>query len=117
MEQVKQVLQTKTFLYPFIFISSYLRYFRNIKKHKEIPTSFKIEVYQEQLKININPKNLLRELVSHLNIGGQLAITGLEPSVSEQSPMHFKIKFDTINYIESLGMVRVDQEFLWIKKL
>ena len=49
------------FLYPFIFISSYLRYFRNIKKHKEIPTSFKIEVYQEQLKININPKNLLNK--------------------------------------------------------
>jgi ubiquinone/menaquinone biosynthesis C-methylase UbiE len=47
------------FLYPFIFISSYLRYFRYLGKHKEIPKSFKIEVYKEQLKININPIHLL----------------------------------------------------------
>lgn len=47
------------FLYPLIFISSYLRYFRNLKKHKEIPKAYKIDIYREQLKINIDPKNLL----------------------------------------------------------
>jgi SAM-dependent methyltransferase len=45
--------------YPLIFISSYLRYFKNLKKHKELPIAYKKEVYKEQLKININPKNLL----------------------------------------------------------
>ncbi len=47
------------FFYPLIFISSYLRYFRNLKKHKDIPKSYKIDIYREQLKINIDPKNLL----------------------------------------------------------
>jgi len=49
------------FLYPFIFISSYVRYFKNLRKHKEIPEPYKLEVYKEQLKININPKNLLNK--------------------------------------------------------
>jgi ubiquinone/menaquinone biosynthesis C-methylase UbiE len=47
--------------YLFILISSYLRYYRNIRKNKEIPESYKIDVYREQLKININPKNLLNK--------------------------------------------------------
>ncbi|OQY00020.1 MAG: hypothetical protein B6I24_01000 [Bacteroidetes bacterium 4572_128] len=47
--------------YPFIFISSFLRYFRNLNKHKDIPKSHKIHVYKEQLKINIDPKNLLNK--------------------------------------------------------
>ena len=49
------------FFYPFIFLSSVYRYFRNLSKHKEIPKAYKIEVYKEQLKININPKNLLNK--------------------------------------------------------
>jgi SAM-dependent methyltransferase len=47
------------FFYPLIFISSYLRYFNNLSKHKEIPRSIKVDVYNEQLMININPKYLL----------------------------------------------------------
>lgn len=47
--------------YPFIFISSFLRYFINLNKHKDIPKQHKIHVYKEQLKININPKNLLNK--------------------------------------------------------
>lgn len=47
--------------YPFILISSYWRYYRNLKRHKEIPKSFKINVYKEQLKINISPKHLLNK--------------------------------------------------------
>ncbi len=49
------------FFYPLIFISSFLRYFRNIGKHKEVPKSLKIDVYKEQLKINLNPKHLLNK--------------------------------------------------------
>ncbi|MFA5972430.1 MAG: class I SAM-dependent methyltransferase [Lentimicrobiaceae bacterium] len=49
------------FFYPLIFISSYLRFFKNIKKHKEIPKIYMKNVYTEQLKININPKNLLNK--------------------------------------------------------
>ncbi|MBS1929305.1 MAG: class I SAM-dependent methyltransferase [Chitinophagaceae bacterium] len=47
------------FFYPIIFISSWLRYFRNLKKNKEVPMEFKKAVYGEQLKMNVNPKNLL----------------------------------------------------------
>jgi len=47
------------FLYPFILISSFYRYYRNLRKRKEIVKSVKINVYNEQLKININPKSLL----------------------------------------------------------
>mgnify|MGYP000344235088 CR=1 FL=1 len=49
------------FFYPLILISSYLRYFKNINKHKEIPKSYKIDVYKDQLRINLNPKNLLNK--------------------------------------------------------
>ena len=49
------------FLYPFIWAASWLTYFRNIKKHPEIPLSSKKEVYREQLRINISPRNLLNK--------------------------------------------------------
>lgn len=49
------------FFYPLILISSYVRYFINAGKHKEIPKANKIDVYKEQLKINIDPKNLLNK--------------------------------------------------------
>jgi ubiquinone/menaquinone biosynthesis C-methylase UbiE len=45
--------------YPFILTSSYIRYFRNLRKHEEIPLQSKKDVYKEQLKINIDPKTLL----------------------------------------------------------
>jgi len=45
--------------YPIILISSLLRYYSHIKKHNEMPKSYKVSVYKEQLKINISPKNLL----------------------------------------------------------
>ena len=47
------------FFYPFIFLSSWYRYFQNRKKHPEIPFEQKKLVYKEQLKLNISPKNLL----------------------------------------------------------
>lgn len=47
--------------YPLIFVSSILRYFRNMSKNPEIPKSVKALVYKEQLEININPKHLLNK--------------------------------------------------------
>jgi ubiquinone/menaquinone biosynthesis C-methylase UbiE len=47
------------FFYPIIFISSYLRYFKNLKKNKELPKEYKSTVYKEQLAINLNPYNLI----------------------------------------------------------
>lgn len=49
------------FFYPLIFVTSCLRYFRNLKKHREIPEFFKAGVYREQLNINLNPKHLLNK--------------------------------------------------------
>jgi ubiquinone/menaquinone biosynthesis C-methylase UbiE len=47
------------FIYPIIFISSYLRYFKNLKKNIDVPKEHKIKVYKEQLAINLNPSNLI----------------------------------------------------------
>lgn len=49
------------FFYPFIFVSSVLRYYRNLRKNENIPLSHKKSVYREQLAINISPKNLLNK--------------------------------------------------------
>lgn len=49
------------FFYPLIWISSWFRYFRNLKKHPDIPVHTKKEVYREQLRINISVKNLLNK--------------------------------------------------------
>ncbi|MEI6746006.1 MAG: class I SAM-dependent methyltransferase [Methylococcaceae bacterium] len=49
------------FLYPLIVIRSYVCYFRNLKKHPDIPLLAKKQVFGEQLKININPQNLLNK--------------------------------------------------------
>jgi len=47
------------FFYPIIFISSYLRYYKNLKKNIDVPKEHKIKVYKEQLAINLNPSNLI----------------------------------------------------------
>lgn len=47
------------FFYPLIVLSSYVRYYRCLRKHKEIPRETKTGVYREQLRINISPRNLL----------------------------------------------------------
>ena len=49
------------FFYPLIWLSSWHRYFRNLKKHPGIPMQSKRDVYLEQLRINISPKNLLNK--------------------------------------------------------
>jgi len=45
--------------YPFILTSSLLRYLRCLRKNRQVPYQTKKEVYNEQLKLNINPKYLL----------------------------------------------------------
>lgn len=47
--------------YPFILISSYIRYYKYLKKHKEIDISIKKHIYKEQLKMNISIKNLVNK--------------------------------------------------------
>jgi ubiquinone/menaquinone biosynthesis C-methylase UbiE len=45
--------------YPFILITSLIRYYKWLRINKSIPIEVKKDVYAEQLKINISPKNLL----------------------------------------------------------
>ncbi|HOZ30197.1 MAG TPA: class I SAM-dependent methyltransferase [Bacteroidales bacterium] len=45
--------------YPLIFLSSWIRYFRNIKRNNKIPFEYKKKVYREQLKINLSILNLI----------------------------------------------------------
>jgi hypothetical protein len=49
------------FFYPIIYISSHLRYFKFLKKHKNISLEDKKSIYKEQLEININIKNLINK--------------------------------------------------------
>lgn len=49
------------FLYPFILISAYLNYSRNMRKDKGLPRSEQGKIYHEQLMLNISPKNLLNK--------------------------------------------------------
>ncbi|WP_038247073.1 class I SAM-dependent methyltransferase [Ghiorsea bivora] len=49
------------FLYPLILIRSLLTYQKHMRKLPKISESKKKEVYQEQLRININPKHLLNK--------------------------------------------------------
>jgi SAM-dependent methyltransferase len=47
--------------YPMILLSSYWTYKKSLRKKPEIPQEIKRKVYQEQLKMAINPKILLDE--------------------------------------------------------
>jgi SAM-dependent methyltransferase len=49
------------FLYPLIYISSWSRYYRNLKKNPGIPEESKKLVYREQLRINTDPRTLLNK--------------------------------------------------------
>ncbi|MBI5804567.1 class I SAM-dependent methyltransferase [candidate division TA06 bacterium] len=49
------------FFYPLILLSSYFRYYRSLARHKEIPAAYKLEVYREQLQMNLDPKNLVNK--------------------------------------------------------
>lgn len=63
-----------------------------------------------------DPKFLLKDLVEHLEDNGRLIITALHPDISEKTPQHFEIKFGPEKYLNSLGMIKAEEPFLWIKK-
>jgi len=63
-----------------------------------------------------NPKDLLSDFAAHLNKGGYLMITALDPITGEEIPMHFGFDFDPEEYLKSLGMEKGEESFLWIKK-
>lgn len=63
-----------------------------------------------------DPKFLLKDFVGHLENNGRLIITALHPDISKKVPMHFEIKFDVEKYLNSLGMIKIEEPFLWIKK-
>jgi len=49
------------FFYPLILASSYFRYFRSLARHKDIPAAYKFGVYREQLRMNLDPQNLVNK--------------------------------------------------------
>ena len=78
---------------------------------KNYDTIFCIDVIEH----TTNPKDILKSFVDHLNINGQLMITELIPTIHEGVPFHFEMGFDGRKYLESLGMVKGDKPYLWIK--
>lgn len=80
---------------------------------KKYDTIFCIDVIEHVVK----PKDLLKNLIDHLNKDGQLIITALDPIVNEVMPMHFKIAFNPEECLKSLGMVKSDESYLWVKRL
>jgi 2-polyprenyl-3-methyl-5-hydroxy-6-metoxy-1,4-benzoquinol methylase len=62
------------------------------------------------------PEILLKNFVDHLEGSGRLIITALHPDVSEITPMHFEMEFNPEEYLNSLGMIKAQEPFLWIKK-
>lgn len=79
---------------------------------KNYDTIFCIDVIEHVT----DPKELLKNFVNHLNNGGYLMITSLDPITGEDIPMHFSFDFDPEKYLESLGMIKSEDSFLWIKK-
>ncbi|MGB2762528.1 MAG: methyltransferase domain-containing protein [Minisyncoccales bacterium] len=61
-----------------------------------------------------DPQKLLKDLTCHLNNNGKLIITNL--NIQEiKYPMHFKIGFNAENYLNSLGLFRTKEPWLWLK--
>ena len=86
----------------------------NLSKNKisgKYDTIFCVDVIEHV----VNPKDTLKELVSHLNTNGQLIITALESNISNEAPMHFEIKFNPEEYLNLLGIKKLKEPFLWIK--
>lgn len=79
---------------------------------KKYDTIFCIDVV-EHVK---QPKVLLKSLIDHLENNGKLIITALHPDISKDVPMHFGMEFNPEAYLNSLGMVKAKEEFLWIKR-
>ena len=55
----KRSLVFLPFFYPWIFVSSWLRFRRHLKKHDTMPREVLLRVYGEQFRLNVSVKNLL----------------------------------------------------------
>lgn len=78
---------------------------------KTYDTIFCLDVIEHTPK----PKEMLKELTAHLAGKGRLIITNLNASVLKKHPMHFPIKFDGEKYLNSLGLSKAKEPWLWIK--
>jgi len=78
---------------------------------KNYDTIFCIDVIEHVT----DPKGLLKDFIGHLNNGGYLMITSLNPITGEDIPMHFGFDFDPEEYLKSLGMNKAEHQFLWVK--
>ncbi len=65
----------------------------------------------------IEQKQVLENLVTHLNPKGRLIITNLNATVLARHPMHFPMKFDGEKYLGSLGLSKSERPWLWTKSL
>jgi len=81
------------------------------KLFKKYDTIFCIDVIEHTIK----PKQVLKNLTAHLRNNGRLIITNLNAPVLERHPMHFQMKFDAEEYLNSLGLYRAKKPWLWIK--
>lgn len=63
----------------------------------------------------VSPKIVLENLVAHLENNGRLIITNLNAPVLKEHPMHIKMKFNSEEYLNSLGLFKAKEPWLWIK--
>ncbi len=69
--------------YPFIFLSNWISYRKNIRKNKDYDTKTKKEVYSEIFKLGINPKVL---------VGGDLMVEFEKEHDFENTPQKLRSK-------------------------
>ena len=81
------------------------------KISKKYNTIFCIDVIEHI----VNPKEILRDLAGCLENNGKLIITNLNVSTSEKYPMHLEMKFDSEKYLNSLGLLKTNEPWLWVK--
>lgn len=65
----------------------------------------------------INPRIVLKDFAAHLRNKGKLIITNLNSPVLKEHPMHIEMKFKAEEYLNSLGIVKLKEPWLWQKSL
>lgn len=83
----------------------------NNKIRKKYDTIFCIDVIEHVPE----PQKIMKELVKHLNKGGQMFITALNIASDKNNPTHLDFNFDAKEYLKSLGMAESKNPNLWLK--
>lgn len=78
---------------------------------KEYDTIFCIDVVEHIS----NQKELLKNLATHLKNNGKLIITNLNAPILARHPMHFEMEFNAEKYLNSLGLFKANESWLWLK--